>query len=66
MAVNIFKGQMQHTELFGKGDWDFDGFVMSDFVWGVKDTVEAANGGQDMEMMFTTFFAQKLIKAVQK
>ena len=48
-----------------KGDWDFDGFVMSDFVWGVKDTVEAANGGQDMEMMFTTFFGQKLIKAVQ-
>ena len=48
-----------------KGDWDFDGFVMSDFVWGVKDTVEAANGGQDMEMMFTMFFGQKLIKAVQ-
>ena len=48
-----------------KGDWDFDGFVMSDFVWGVKDTVEAANGGQDMEMMMTQYFGDKLITAVR-
>ncbi len=48
-----------------KGDWDFDGFVMSDFIWGVKDTVEAANGGQDIEMMLTNYFGDKLIKAVK-
>lgn len=48
-----------------KKEWDFDGFVMSDFLWGVKDTVEAANGGQDMEMMMVQFFGDKLIKAVQ-
>ena len=48
-----------------KGDWDFDGFVMSDFIWGVKDTVEAANGGQDIEMMLTNFFGEKLIRAVK-
>ena len=48
-----------------KGEWDFDGFVMSDFVWGVRDTVEAANGGQDMEMMFTEWFGDRLVKAVQ-
>ena len=48
-----------------KGDWDFDGFVMSDFVWGVRDTVEAANGGQDMEMMYTDWFGKKLIRAVE-
>lgn len=48
-----------------KKEWDFDGFVMSDFVWGVRDTVEAANGGQDMEMMWTEHFGQKLLKAVQ-
>ncbi|HJA67240.1 MAG TPA: glycoside hydrolase family 3 C-terminal domain-containing protein [Candidatus Mediterraneibacter cottocaccae] len=48
-----------------KKEWDFDGFVMSDFVWGVRDTVEAANGGQDMEMMWTEHFGQKLVKAVQ-
>lgn len=48
-----------------KKEWDFDGFVMSDFCWGVLDTVEAANGGQDMEMLWTAFFGKKLVKAVQ-
>ncbi|MDD4525883.1 MAG: glycoside hydrolase family 3 C-terminal domain-containing protein [Lachnospiraceae bacterium] len=48
-----------------KKEWDFDGFVMSDFVWGVKDTVEAANGGQDIEMCCTQFFGEKLVKAVK-
>lgn len=48
-----------------KKEWDFDGFVMSDFCWGVLDTVEAANGGQDMEMMWTQYFGDRLVKAVQ-
>ncbi|MBH1939328.1 glycoside hydrolase family 3 C-terminal domain-containing protein [Mobilitalea sibirica] len=48
-----------------KKEWDFDGFVMSDFYWGVKDTVEAANGGQDMEMAHTVFFGDKLVQAVK-
>ena len=48
-----------------KRDWDFDGFVMSDFCWGVKDTVEAANGGQDMEMLWTLEFGKKLVQAVR-
>ncbi len=48
-----------------KKEWDFDGFVMSDFCWGVRDTVEAANGGQDMEMMWTKYFGDNLVKAVQ-
>lgn len=43
----------------------FDGFVMSDFIYGVNDTVEAANGGQDMEMCITQYFGSKLVKAVQ-
>ena len=45
-----------------KKEWDFDGFVMSDFCWGVRDTVEAANGGQDMEMMWTQFFGKRLVQ----
>ena len=49
-----------------KDEWDFDGFVMSDFIWGVKDTVEAANGGQNMEMCCTQFFGKRLVEAVQK
>ena len=48
-----------------KEEWDFDGFVMSDFIHGVKDTVEAANGGQDMEMCWTHYFGEKLVEAVR-
>lgn len=48
-----------------KKEWDFDGFIMSDFCWGVRDTVEAANGGQDMEMMWTQWFGDRLVKAVE-
>lgn len=48
-----------------KKEWDFDGFVMSDFVWGITDTEKAANSGQDMEMCNTYFYGQKLIDAVK-
>lgn len=48
-----------------KKEWDFDGFIMSDFIWGVKDTVEAANGGQNMEMFQTEYFGDALKKAVE-
>jgi len=48
-----------------KTEWDFDGFIMSDFGWGIRDTVEAANGGQDMEMCNTEFFGKRLICAVE-
>jgi beta-glucosidase len=46
-----------------KGEWDFDGFVMSDFVSGVKDTVKGANGGLDVEMPDGVWFSVKKIKA---
>lgn len=48
-----------------KNEWGFDGFVMSDFFYGVKDTVAGANGGQDVEMPVTHFFGDWLVKAVQ-
>ena len=48
-----------------KNEWDFDGFVMSDFCWGVRDTIEAANGGQDMEMFWTQQYGERLVKAVE-
>lgn len=48
-----------------KKEWNFDGFVMSDFIYGIKDTVEAANGGQDMEMCITNYFGDNLVKAVR-
>ncbi|WP_433627320.1 beta-glucosidase [Halomicrococcus sp. NG-SE-24] len=37
-----------------KGEYDFDGFVVSDW-WGTKSTVDAANAGLDLEMPGTTF-----------
>lgn len=57
-----------HRYLLGevlKKEWGFDGFVMSDFIFGVKDTIEAANGGQDMEMPFTMKYGRNLVRAVQ-
>ncbi|WP_059053697.1 beta-glucosidase family protein [Paenibacillus senegalimassiliensis] len=48
-----------------KEEWDFDGFVVSDFAWGIKDTVEAGNGGMDVEMCHTKFFGDKLVDAVK-
>lgn len=69
-SYNLYKGTQcgHHNYLLNevlKGEWDFDGFVMSDFIWGVKDTVEAANGGQDMEMCCTQFFGEKLVDSVR-
>lgn len=69
-AYNLYKGtHCGHSDYLLrkvlKEEWDFDGFVMSDFIWGVKNTTEAANNGQDMEMCCTNYFGEKLVKAVQ-
>jgi beta-glucosidase len=69
-SYNKFNGKYcgHHNYLLNqvlKKEWDFDGFIMSDFIWGVKDTVEAANGGQNIEMCSTQFFGDNLIKAVK-
>jgi beta-glucosidase len=48
-----------------KEEWDFDGFVMSDFIWGVKDTVEGANNGEDLGMCATIVYGDKLVRAVK-
>jgi beta-glucosidase len=49
-----------------KGEWDFDGFVVSDFVWGTKSTVDAANNGLDIEMCNTNYYGDKLVQAVRE
>lgn len=36
--------------------WGFDGFVMSDFVWGVHDAEHSLRAGCDVEMMFTQHY----------
>lgn len=70
-AYNLYKGVMcgHNGYLLNqvlKEEWDFDGFIMSDFMWGVKDTVEAANGGQNIEMCVTNYFGENLINAVRE
>jgi beta-glucosidase len=69
-AYNLYKGIHcgHHDYLLRKvlkEEWDFDGFVMSDFIWGVKDTVAGANNGEDLEMCSTIVYGDKLVKAVR-
>ncbi len=48
-----------------KGDWEFSGFVVSDWIMAVEDTVEAALGGLDVEMPTGAHFGRALNKAVE-
>ncbi len=69
-SYNLYKGtHCGHNDYLLnkvlKDEWGFDGFIMSDFIWGVRDTVEAANGGQNIEMCCTQFFGDKLVEAVR-
>ncbi|MGE4277051.1 MAG: beta-glucosidase [Lawsonibacter sp.] len=69
-AYNMYRGIYcgQQTHLLRdvlKKDWDFDGFVVSDFIWGTRDTVNAANGGLDVEMCDTHFYGKDLVDAVK-
>ena len=45
-----------------KDEWGFDGFVMSDFVFGVRDAAAALIGGQDLEMPFCFRFRRLLAR----
>lgn len=49
-----------------KDEWGFTGFVISDFLWGVRDTVEAAGAGLDIEMPMIRFYGRKLKEAVER
>ncbi|MFX1452108.1 MAG: beta-glucosidase [Promethearchaeota archaeon] len=45
-----------------KGEWDFQGFVHSDWIYGLKDTVEGINGGLDVEMPRAKYYRYRKIK----
>jgi len=48
-----------------KGEWEFDGLVMSDW-WGTKSTVESASHGLDLEMPGRArYFGPKLLAAAE-
>jgi beta-glucosidase len=48
-----------------KGEWGFSGFVISDFVGGVHDTVASAQAGLDVEMCNTHYYGKRLVRAVR-
>ncbi|SDQ81091.1 glycoside hydrolase family 3 C-terminal domain-containing protein [Pseudovibrio sp. Tun.PSC04-5.I4] len=47
-----------------KEDWGFEGFVLSDFIFGIRDGKAAALAGLDLEMPFQLHFHQKLEDAL--
>ena len=56
-AYNRVNGEWcgQHRELLDqilKGRWGFEGLVVSDFIFGIRDGVKALQAGQDLEMPF--------------
>ena len=70
-AYNRYQGAMcgENEYLFRqvlRNEWDFDGFTICDFVWGVKDTVASASSGLDIEMPITHFYGEKLLEAVRE
>lgn len=49
-----------------KEEWGFDGFVISDFIWGTRDTEDAINCGLDIEMHIEQYYGRYLVKAVRE
>lgn len=49
------------TEIL-REEWGFDGFTMSDFMWGVHDTAGALKAGLDVEMPTSPFFNHRRIQ----
>ncbi len=49
-----------------KGEWGFKGFVHSDWMNGVHDTIGGVMGGLDVEMPRAKYYGRKLEKAVKQ
>jgi beta-glucosidase len=49
-----------------KEEWGFEGFVVSDFIFGVRDGKAAALAGLDIEMPFTMHYGRKLERLVRQ
>ncbi|MDR1643132.1 MAG: glycoside hydrolase family 3 C-terminal domain-containing protein [Clostridiales bacterium] len=49
-----------------RGEWGFDGFVMSDFIWGVRDAEHSLRAGLDVEMMITMHYSKAKIGRLLK
>ncbi|MEM7583773.1 MAG: glycoside hydrolase family 3 N-terminal domain-containing protein [Acidobacteriota bacterium] len=49
-----------------KRRWGFEGFVLTDFIFGVRDAAKAIDAGLDLEMPFPMVWGPKLQKLVAK
>ncbi len=49
-----------------KEEWGFRGFVMTDFIFGMRDSLKAALAGQDIEMPFSMHFHAALKQLVEE
>lgn len=71
-AYNLYKGEKCGHNAYLlrkvlKKEWDFDGFVISDFMLGVTDTVGGITGGCDVEMhVQNKYKPQKIKKALSQ
>lgn len=66
-AYNLYKGKKCGHNPYLLRDilkkkWGFDGFVISDFMWGVKDTAAGITGGCDVEMHIRQVYTLKKIR----
>ncbi len=48
-----------------KDEWGFEGFVMTDFIFGMRDAKKAALAGQDLEMPFAMIHNRDLKALVE-
>jgi beta-glucosidase len=48
-----------------KSDWGFDGFVLSDWVFGTQSTLGSALNGLDLEMPIARVYGDDLLRAVR-
>lgn len=69
-SYNLFNGDQACesrwllTDVLRK-DWGFEGFTVSDFIFGVRDGKKAIEAGLDVEMPMPIHYQRKLLKAVQ-
>ena len=69
-AYNRFRGdyccESQHLlSTVLREDWQFEGFALSDFLFGIRDTKQAIETGMDLEMPMPIHYKQELFDAVQ-
>jgi beta-glucosidase len=48
-----------------RDEWGFEGFTISDFLWGVRNTVKAIEAGLDIEMPMPIYYQKELLQKVK-